>query len=143
MDSEVSKKKQSNNQTPNTEHRKQSIRFAEWYEALKALVKLMAPFTPFIAEEIWVNVLGEKFSIHTSNWPKYDTRLIKEEIVTIVVQVNGKLRATLKVKAKRSRVKGEIVKLAKEDERIKKWLKGKKVKDAIFVPGKLVNFVTE
>ncbi len=78
-----------------SEHRTQSIRCAEWDEALEVLVKLLAPFAPFITEEVWVNVLGNKFSIHTSAWPQFKPEFVKEETVTIVVQVNGKLRETL------------------------------------------------
>ena len=110
-------------------------------EALKTLVLLMAPFAPHLAEEIWVEVLREKFSVHRAPWPKYNTNYIKVEHVEIVVQVNGKLRSTLKVTSNMSQVKDEVVKLAKSDEKVKKWISGKKIKKEIFVPGKLVNVV--
>ena len=121
---------------------KGGIRCAEWDEALEVLVKLLAPFAPHITEEVWVNILGEKFSVHKSKWPKFVPELVKEDKVTIVVQVDGKLRATLNVNRQKSKVKSEVVKAAKEDEKVKKWLSGKKLKDTVFVPGKLVNFVT-
>jgi leucyl-tRNA synthetase len=140
------------NQSPITNHQSQ-IRCAEWDEALRVLVQLLAPFAPHITEEIWVNILGEKFSIHISDWPKYKKELVKEETVTIVVQVDGKLRATLTLKAQsspaspseagRARLKAQVVRRAKADEKIKKWLKGKRVSRTIFVPGKLINFVTK
>jgi leucyl-tRNA synthetase len=110
-------------------------------EALKILALLLAPFAPHLAEEAWVECLGEKFSIHKAPWPVYDTNYIKVERVEIVVQVNGKLRATINVKSKMSKVKTEVIKLAKESEKVKKWTKGKKIKNEIFVPGKLVNLV--
>jgi leucyl-tRNA synthetase len=110
-------------------------------KALKTLALLLAPFAPHMAEEVWVNVLGEEFSIHKVSWPKYDSKYIKVDRAEIVVQVNGKLRNTINVKAQNSNVKTEVIKLAKDDEKVKKWLKGKKIKKEIFVPGKLVNFV--
>ncbi len=119
------------------------IRCEEWDEVLRVLALLLAPFAPHMAEEVWVNVLGEKFSIHTSSWPKYDPKLVKEETATIIVQVDGKLRNTIKIKTQDSKLKAEVVKLAKTDLRIKKWLKGKTIIDTVFVPGKLVNFVTK
>ena len=125
-----------------TNHRSSKMRCAEWDEALSVLVQLLAPFAPHITEEVWVNILGEKFSIHTSNWPKYKKELVKEETVTIVVQVDGRLRATLNVSRQKSKVKSEVVKLSKGDSRVKKWLKGKKIKATVFIEGKLVNFVT-
>ena len=110
---------------------------------MEVLVKLLAPFAPYMTEEIWVDVLEGKFSIHTSAWPKFVPELVKEETVTIAVQVDGKLRATLQLKAKSSKLKAEVLDHAKADEKIKKWLKGKKLKNTIFVQGKLVNFVTK
>jgi len=112
-----------------------------WREALKTLALLMAPFAPHLAEEIWVKGLGEKFSIHKAPWPKYNTNYIKVEHVEIVVQVNGKLRSTLRLRSGQANDKQKVLKKAKENEKVKKWISGKKIKKEIFVPGKLVNFV--
>lgn len=109
---------------------------------LEVLAKLLAPFVPHLAEEVWHEVLGKKESIHVSAWPKHNPKLIKEENVNVVVQVNGKFRAQMTVDSNRSMVKEEIEKLAKEDEKIAKWLEGKKIMKVIFVPGKILNFVT-
>ena len=117
------------------------MRCAEWDQALRVLAQLLAPFTPHLAEEIWVNALGEKFSIHTSTWPRHEPELVKEEKVVIAVQVNGKLRATLKLKADSSKLKEEIVERAQKDAKVKTWLEGKKIKKIIFVSGRLINFV--
>ena len=117
------------------------IKCAEWDEALKTLGLLLAPFAPHITEEIWVNVLGEKFSVHKSTWPKFNPELVKEDFVTIVIQVNGKVRGTLLLGSEQANDKNEVIKVAKEDQKIQKWLTESKVKDTIFVPGKLVNFV--
>lgn len=126
--------------TRNTEHGTQ-MRCAEWDEAIKVLVQLLAPFVPHITEELWVEILGQNISVHRSNWPKFAADLIKEEVVDIVVQVNGKYRGTINVKAQMSKLKNEVVKLAKQEPNISKWIEGKEIKDTVFVKGKLVNFV--
>ena len=123
--------------------KKTKIRCAEWDEALRVLVQLLAPFAPHTMEEIWVELLGEKFSVHTSKWPIFAPELLKEDMVTIPVQVNGKLRATLSIKEQESKNKDGVTKAAKADAKIEKWLLGKSIKTIIFVPGKLVNFVTK
>ncbi|TSC53942.1 MAG: leucyl-tRNA synthetase, partial [Microgenomates group bacterium LiPW_16] len=113
-------------------------------QALEMLVLLLAPFAPHMTEELWCEVLGNKFSIHQHPWPKYDPTLIKEEITTIVVEINGKVRDKINVPAKRdlaARDKSEVEKLACQSEKVKKYLAGKKIKKVIFVPGKLINFV--
>ncbi|OGM25856.1 hypothetical protein A3D00_03070 [Candidatus Woesebacteria bacterium RIFCSPHIGHO2_02_FULL_38_9] len=110
-------------------------------EALKTLVLLLAPFAPHMSEELWTNVLKEKFSVHNSGWPKYNPELVKVDQVEIVVQVNGKLRGQLNIKYQVLSIKEEIEKLAKSDPKVSKWLVSKKIKKVIFVPGKLINFV--
>jgi len=145
----------SKHRTPNTVHKTQNVRYAEWDEALEVLLALLAPFAPFMAEEIYQrnfagnskfqipnSKMSHKFnSIHLQPWPKYNPEFIKEETVTIAVQVNGKLRATLSLKAKSSRLKTIVIEAAKADEKIKKWLTGKEIRKSVFVPGKLINFV--
>lgn len=111
-------------------------------ETLKTLTLLLAPFAPHLAEEVWVGILGQPFSVHTAKWPKYDDSLIVNDTVTIVIQVNGKLRGQLTINNLQfTNNKEEIEKIAKSDEKISKWLDGKEVKKVIFVPGKLINFV--
>ena len=83
----------------------------------------------------------KKDSIHLSSWPKFDEKLTQEHIQTISIQINGKLRGLLEVDADTAKNKGEIVKLARDQEKVAKWLEGKKVVKEIFVPGKIVNFV--
>ena len=111
-------------------------------KALKTLALLLAPFAPHMAEEVWVNKLGQKFSIHTSPWPKFDPKLVREEKTTIILQINGKLRSTIIVASGEAKDREKIVKKAQGDVKIQKWLKGKRLKKTIFVPGKLVSFVT-
>ncbi len=104
-------------------------------------IKLMAPFAPHLAEEIWVEVLEQKFSVHQQPWPEYDPKLIKEENLTVIIQINGKLRSQLTISHQQSAIKSEVEELAGKDEKIIKWLSGREVKKVIFVPGKLINFV--
>ncbi|MBN2016210.1 leucine--tRNA ligase [Candidatus Dojkabacteria bacterium] len=106
-------------------------------EALETLCLVMAPFAPHITEELWEK-LGNKYSIHQHGWPKYNKDLIKEEEVTIAVQINGKLRDTILVQAGASQ--REIEKVARESEKVKKYLK-QKVKKVIFVKDKIISFV--
>ena len=108
---------------------------------LKSLCLILAPFIPHFAEEVWVEVLGEPFSVHQQAWPKYDPKLIKMDQVTIVVQVNGRVRSTLNLESGIPKSESGVVELAKRDEKVVKWLGKKKVKKVIFVPGKLLNFV--
>ena len=113
-------------------------------------VRILAPSAPHIAEEIWGEVFKNKFSVHQQGWPKYDESLIIEEMTTIIIQVNGKVRGKVKAQtfvpssgrgSEKSKVQNNVEELAKNDSRIKKYLEGKEIKKVIFVPGKLINFV--
>jgi leucyl-tRNA synthetase len=94
-------------------------------ENAKKFLQILAPFAPFLTEEIWREVFGEKTSIHLSSWPK--AKVVEDEEVVIPIQVNGKLRGTIKVKIKEAKDKRNIEKEALKDEKIKKYLEGKKV----------------
>lgn len=109
-------------------------------ENAKRFLQILAPFAPFITEEIWHEVFGEKQSIHLSTWPKVEGKIVEEEIV-IPVQVNGKLRATVTVPAA-NLSETAVVDRSLEEERVKKYLQGKKYK-VIYVEGKILNFVTK
>lgn len=111
-----------------------------WKEGLIALTQLLAPFAPHISEEIW-SELGQSGSVHISKWPVWDKELVKEELITIAVQVNGKVRAELLLPA--DVTEAEAIEAAKSDEKVAKNITGKKVKKAIYVPGRLVSLVTE
>ena len=106
---------------------------------IKLFLRTLAPFAPFICEELWAN-LGEKESIHLQMWPKYDKSLLKEDLVTLVVQVNGKVRAKLDVPIQIS--EKDVRSRVEELENVKKYLEGKKIKKVVFVKGKLINLVT-
>ncbi|MEA2056490.1 MAG: leucine--tRNA ligase [Patescibacteria group bacterium] len=109
----------------------------------KKLVKILAPFAPFMAEEMW-NQLGEKFSVHQQTWPEFDADLAQEEQAIIPVQVNGKLRGELILPAEVAADRDseiEILTQAKELQSVQKWIKDKEIKKEIFVPGKIVSLV--
>ncbi|MCA9371720.1 leucine--tRNA ligase [Candidatus Woesebacteria bacterium] len=105
----------------------------------KKFLKLLAPFAPFITEEIWRKVLGEKESIHVQSWPQVDDIHVVQKTFTIPVQVDGKVRSTIQITSKEERV---VVEQALSNERIKTYLSGKKYK-TIYIPGKILNFVLQ
>jgi leucyl-tRNA synthetase len=108
---------------------------------VELFVKILAPFAPHLAEELWVEVLGRKFSVHQQPWPKFDKNLAKQEMATMIIQVNGKLRGEIQVKSGELGVQSKIEALAKKEANVAKYLEDKKIKKVIFVPGKIINFV--
>lgn len=111
-----------------------------WHEAIMTLTKLMAPFAPFLADEMWERLGGEE-SVHVQAWPEYDPNMVKDDVVTIVIQVNGKLRGEFIVNAEDAHYKDEIEERAREQ--IGDKIKDKEILKVIAVPGKLVNFVVK
>ncbi|AOO72813.1 leucine--tRNA ligase [Ligilactobacillus salivarius] len=107
-------------------------------EYVEGLVKLLSPVVPHITEELW-SKLGHVGSIAYAKWPTYDESKLVEDVVEIVVQINGKVRQHLQVSKDASRE--ELQALALNDERIKQELVDKEVKKVIAVPGKLVSIV--
>jgi leucyl-tRNA synthetase len=109
-----------------------------WKEAMATLLLLLAPTAPHFAEELWQRT-GRQYSIHNQPWPKWDEALAKEEEITLVIQVNGKLRDRIIVPASTTEV--EATQIAAESTRVKPYLEGRKVMKTIYVPGRLVNLV--
>ncbi len=107
-------------------------------EALEHMLILLYPLAPHISEELW-RLMGQKASIAFQKWPKYNPKLIKEEIITLVIQVNGKVRDKIKVEADLSEEKAKTLVISRE--KIKNMIADKKIKRVIFVPGKLINIV--
>jgi leucyl-tRNA synthetase len=101
-------------------------------------LKILSPFAPHIAEELW-NKIGHKNLIATEIWPVYDPAKIVDDEVTIVVQINGKVRAQFSVSS--DITEQDAIEKAKALPEIKKWLEGKPIKKEIFVKGRLVNLV--
>jgi len=114
-------------------------------EEVEVYLKMLAPFAPHMTEELYQG-LGPRdkrsgfASIHTSNWPTYDEKYLKVDTLTIAIQINGKLRATLNVSVADKDNKELLEKMAKEDEHVNKFLDGT-TKKIIHVPGKIINFV--
>ncbi|TAN61561.1 leucine--tRNA ligase [bacterium] len=102
------------------------------------LLIMLSPIAPHFCEELWQG-LGNAQSILKANWPKYDPSLLVEENITIVIQVNGKVRGTIAVNKDISEDK--LKEACLNDEAVKKWLKDSAVKKIVVVPGKLVNIV--
>ena len=107
-------------------------------DAIEKTLILLAPFAPHLTEELW-HFLGHKDSVHNQKWPKYDKELVKEKKITLIVQINGKVREKMAAEAGIS--EEEAKKIALESKKIKKYLKGKEIKKIIFVPDKLINIV--
>ncbi|MDP3901076.1 MAG: leucine--tRNA ligase, partial [bacterium] len=106
-------------------------------EDMNTLLVLMAPFAPHITAELW-EVLGNKGSVHEQSWPSFKENLLKEDTVSMVVQVNGKVRDAILVSSGIS--EQGAVKLALASEKAARWIEGKP-KKTIFVKDKLINFV--
>ena len=112
----------------------------EWDQNIKILVLMLAPYAPHLAEELWQQ-LGETESVHISQWPEFNPDLVQDEIITIVLHINGKVRASIEVPA--DATQDEISKLAQGNENIVRHLEGKELVKTIYVAGKLVNFVVK
>jgi leucyl-tRNA synthetase len=109
-----------------------------WEEAIQTLLLLLAPCCPHITEELWVRT-GRPYSIHLQPWPQYDPNLLVEEVVTLVVQVNGKVRARLEVPADISEEAAREAALAHPN--VQRYIAGKEVRQFVYVPGRLLNIV--
>jgi leucyl-tRNA synthetase len=111
-----------------------------WQTAIETLMLLIAPTAPHMAEELWQQTKHD-YSIHNQKWPTWSESLIQVEQVTLVIQVNGKLRDRFGVSINIS--EAEAKKLAFESPRVKPHIEGKQVVNTIYVPGKLVNLVVK
>lgn len=107
-------------------------------EALEAVVRLLNPFVPHIAEELW-QALGHEQSVETSGWPCWDDSALVADEVTLVVQVNGKVRGKIAVAVGAD--KDSIERDAVQEPNVQRYIEGKQVRKMIVVPGRLVNIV--
>lgn len=110
----------------------------QWQFTIESLVKLLQPFAPHMSAELWER-LGHDTQLDTEAWPAYDEALLVRDTVTIVLQVNGKVRANIEVAADAG--KEELERLALDNERVKEFVGDKKPARVIVVPGRLVNVV--
>ena len=113
---------------------------ATFLEGVETLLTLLAPFAPHIAEELW-SLIGHSDSIHLQPWLTHDPDALTVDEITLVIQINGKVRGSLQVPSSASNDKQALEEFARNSEAAKKYLEGKEIKKAIAVPGKLVNFV--
>ena len=107
-------------------------------EVFELYIKIIAPFAPHIAEELW-SMFGHKDLVSLAKWPEFDEAKILTEKIKIVIQVNGKVRGELEVSSDIS--EKEVVSMAKSLPSIVQWISGKEVKKTIYVKGRLINFV--
>ncbi|MCI0521951.1 MAG: leucine--tRNA ligase, partial [Chloroflexi bacterium] len=110
----------------------------EWKEAVDMYLRMMAPVTPHVAEELWAR-LGKPYSIHVQPWPEVDEAAAAEELITLVVQVNGKVRDRIQLAAGVGDEEARAAALA--SAQVQKFLEGRAPRQVIVVAGKLVNIV--
>jgi len=103
----------------------------------ETFLKLLAPYAPFISEELWSN-LGYSDSIHLQKWPEFDASLLQDEKITIAVQVNGKVRGNIEIS--KDAEESEALSLAKEDANVNKYLT-EEIKKVIYVKGRILNII--
>jgi len=109
-------------------------------EAVETVLRMLAPYAPHITEELW-EALGHEGSINGAAWPAFDPTLAKDDVVTIAVQVNGKLRGTFDAPVQCT--KEQLLEEAGKIESVLKFLEGQAIVKEIVVPGKLVNFAVK
>jgi leucyl-tRNA synthetase len=112
-----------------------------WDEAIRTFLLLAAPVFPHLAEELWTEVLGLGYSIHQQAWPSFDESQLTLSQVTMVVQVNGKVRGQVVLDTEVAVDETRLRELVLELPRIKQLIAGEDVHRMIVVPGKLVNVV--
>lgn len=111
---------------------------AVWDEAIRSLMLLLCPIAPHITEELWSR-LGKTYSIHQQNWPKWEETIAAEEMLTLIVQINGRLRDRIQVPA--GITEDEAKELALTSENVRRHIGDKAPRKVIYVPRKLVNIV--
>ncbi len=109
------------------------------WEEYETFIKLLSPFAPHVTQELWHLLSSTASYIFMQDWPLYQDKYLTEEKVNIAVQVNGKLRDTIQVKLEQLGDKEFVENLAKDSEKVKKYLES--VKKVIYVEGRIINFV--
>ena len=123
-----------------TDENSSDIEKAIYRESIEAIPKLLSPFAPHIAEELW-EMLGHKQSILESNWIIYNEKFLIQNEVLYVIQINGKIRGKIVVEV--DTTNEEVKKLALADKKVRTYIEGKEIKKVIVVPKKLVSFVVK
>tara|TARA_B100000586_G_scaffold255624_1_gene217864 strand:- start:1609 stop:3855 length:2247 start_codon:yes stop_codon:yes gene_type:complete len=117
---------------------KKMISADKWKNCLNQLLILMSPITPHMSEELWEQ-LGNDFSVHLQSWPEFNETLAVDDQITLVIQVNGKLRD--RILAPVDVIESDATALALESEKVKAHIAAKQIQKIVFVPGRLVNIV--
>lgn len=117
----------------------QNVAAEQWQKAIETFTLLLAPFAPFMSEEGWQTVLGHSESVHRQDWPEYDEALTVAAQVTIMVQVNGKLRDRVTVAADED--EGMVQEAVLASENVQRHVNGLPIRKVIIVPNRLVNIV--
>ena len=115
-----------------------NIKRGTWVEAIESLILMLSPMAPHITEEMWQK-LGNNFSIHSQKFPSWNEELLKEDLITLVIQVNGRVRDTLEVPSETD--ESRINQLALNSSKVKKHIDGKNILKTIYIKGKLINIV--
>ncbi|MBM3941705.1 MAG: leucine--tRNA ligase [SAR202 cluster bacterium] len=115
-----------------------SVDAAAWRECTEKFLLMLAPLAPHLAEEMWEST-GHAYSIHQQRFPQWDEELAAEETITLVVQVNGKVRDRIQAPAGISSEQAQELALA--SPKVRSFMQGKAVRQAVYVPGRLVNVV--
>ncbi|HEX7455959.1 MAG TPA: leucine--tRNA ligase [Candidatus Nanoarchaeia archaeon] len=111
-------------------------------ETVKKFLIVISIFAPVTAEELWSRVVGSS-SAHDQNWPKVEEGFLREEKLTIPVQINGRLRETVEIQISKFKNQKEVEQLALTSEKVKKHVAGKEISKLVYVPGKILNIVTK
>jgi leucyl-tRNA synthetase len=109
-----------------------------WQNALRTFVLVLAPFAPYHAEEVWA-LIGLPYSVHEQAWPAWDESLVAQEEITLVIQVNGKLRDRIEAPANVSEDAARELALA--SAKVQPYIEGREIRKSVYVPGRLINFV--
>ncbi len=118
--------------------RKQNVDGEAWHEAIDSMLLLLAPIAPYLTEELWER-RGKPFSIHQQDWPSWDVDVAREDEITLIVQINGKVRDRITVLADTS--DDELKAQALASENVQRHLEGKEPRKVIVIKGRLVNIV--
>ncbi len=117
-----------------------SVSQADWENSIKTLLLLLSPTAPHLTEELW-QLTGNEYSIHNQKWPGWDEKLAADEQVTLVVQINGRMRDRLEVPVSISEDEAREAIMARQ--KVRSYIDGKQVIKIIYVPGRLINLVVK
>jgi leucyl-tRNA synthetase len=114
-------------------------KFALSKDDLSSFLRILSPFAPFMTEEIWRNVLKNKVSIHSGDWPIVESSKLQKQEIVLPIQINGKMRSTINVTVPSTQEEIQIKALT--DPVVKKHIGERKIIKTIYVPSKIINFI--